>query len=182
MDARNGILLFYTKKEQDMEKLSFYKINEKYVKYMSQFDKKISKNYDEKARRPFIGIVLKVEEILYFAPFTSPKQKHLEMKNTIDFLKIDGGKLGAINFNNMMPIPIEQCIKIDVHNEIDEAYKILLYKQINWCKEKENTLLILRKAETLYKKVINKKLPQNIIERCCDFKLLEEKSKPYIEN
>lgn len=82
----------------------------------------------------------------------------------------------------MMPIPIKQCIKIDVHNESDEAYKILLYKQINWCKEKENTILILHKAETLYKKVINKKLPQNIIERCCDFKLLEEKSKQYIEN
>ena len=165
-----------------MEKLNFYKINEKYVKYMSQFDNRISKNYEEKARRPFIGIVLNVDGILYFAPFTSPKPKHLKMKNTIDFLKIDEGRLGAINFNNMIPIPIEQCMKIDVQNEPDEAYKILLYKQINWCNEGEHTVLILNKARTLYTKVINKKLPQRINDRCCDFKMLEEKSKGYKEN
>ena len=89
-----------------MEKLNFYTVEERYVKYMSQFDKRISKSYDEKARRPFIGIVLNVDGILYFAPFTSPKPKHVEMKNTIDFLKIDNGNLGAINFNNMMPISV----------------------------------------------------------------------------
>ena len=27
------------------------------------------------------------------------------MHNTIDFYKIDGGKYGAINFNNMFPVP-----------------------------------------------------------------------------
>ena len=162
-----------------MKKLNFYTVKEEYVKYMSQFDKKISKSYDEKARRPFIGIVLNVDGILYFAPFSSPKAKHLKMKNTIDFLKIDNGNLGAINFNNMMPIPIDQCVKIDVANESDQTYKTLLYKQINWCNEKGNTLVILNKAKNLYNKVINKKLPQRIIDRCCDFKMLEEKSKEY---
>lgn len=162
-----------------MEKLNFYTVKERYVKYMSQFDKKISKSYAEKARRPFIGIVLNVDGILYFAPFTSPKLKHLKMKNTIDFLKIDNGNLGAINFNNMIPIPIDQCVKIDVENESDEIYKTLLYKQINWCNEKENRLLILNRAKNLYNKVVNKKLPQRIIDRCCDFKMLEEKSKEY---
>lgn len=162
-----------------MEKLNFYTISGEYVKYMNQFDNRILKAYDEKARRPFIGIVLKVDEILYFAPFTSPKKKHLTMKNTIDFLKIDEGKLGAINFNNMIPIPIEQCKKIDVENEPDEAYKTLLYKQINWCNDKENNIIILNKARKLYEKVISNKLPQRIIDRCCDFKLLEEKSRIY---
>lgn len=162
-----------------MDKLNFYTINEKYVKYMSKFDSKIAKSYDDKARRPFIGIVLNIEGILYFAPFTSPKPKHIKMKNTLDFLKIDNGKLGAINFNNMMPIPMEQCIKIDVQNETDETYKILLYKQINWCNEKRNTILILNKAKSLYYKITNRKLPQKIIDRCCDFKMLEEKLKEY---
>lgn len=162
-----------------MEKLNFYTINSTYVKYLNQFDNRILKAYDEKARRPFIGIVLKVEDVLYFAPFTSPKKKHLEMKNTIDFLKIDNGKLGAINFNNMIPIPLDQCIKIDVENEKDILYKTLLYKQINWCNEKENNKIILNKAKKLYEKIINKKLPQRIIDRCCDFKMLEEKSKEY---
>lgn len=99
------------------------------------------------------------------------------MKNKVDFLKIDEGKLGAINFNNMIPVPIEQCIKIDVENEKDNKYKMLLYKQINWCNK--NTKMILHKAESLYNKVINNKLPKNIIDRCCNFTLLEEKSKNY---
>ena len=41
----------------------------------------------------------------YFAPLSSPKQKHLKMKNDIDFYKLSNGKLGAINFNNMIPVP-----------------------------------------------------------------------------
>lgn len=162
-----------------MNKLYFYKVNEDYVKYMSRFDSRISKSYDEKAKRPFIGIILNVEGVLYFAPFTSPKKKHLTMKNTIDFLKIDEGKLGAINFNNMIPIPMEECIKIEVEKEQDETYKNLLYKQISWCNKKENTKIILNRAKTIYEKVLNNKLPQRIIDRCCDFKVLEEKSKLY---
>lgn len=165
-----------------MEKLNFYTVNEDYIKYISKFDSKISKSYEEKAKRPFIGIVLQVNELYYFAPFTSPKTKHLKMKNTIDFLKIDGGILGAINFNNMIPIPIGYCIKIDVDNEKSKNYRNLLYKQINWCNEKENKEIILNKAKSLYNKVIHKKVPSKIIERCCDFKLLEEKCKEFIKN
>lgn len=160
-----------------MNKLNFYIVKEKYILYMREFDRRISKNYAEKSKRPFIGIILEVNEVLYFAPFTSPKKKHLKMKNKVDFLKIDEGKLGAINFNNMIPVPIEQCIKIDVENEKDNKYKMLLYKQINWCNK--NTKMILHRAELLYNKVINNKLPKNIIDRCCNFRLLEEKSKNY---
>lgn len=162
-----------------MKKLKFYKVKEKYIMYLNQYDKKISKSYGEKAKRPFIGIVLEIDNVLYFAPFTSPKKKHLTMKNTIDFLKIDNGKLGAINFNNMIPIPIDECELIDVEKEKNESYRNLLYKQINWCNEKNNNKVILNKAYNLYHKVINKKIPENIIKRCCDFKKLEEKSKEF---
>lgn len=74
----------------------------------------------------------------------------------------------------MIPIPMEQSIKIDVENEQDETYKILLYKQIHWCNERKNANVILNRAKNLYNRVINKKLPQRIIDRCCDFKMLEE--------
>lgn len=163
-----------------MDKLNFYKVNEEYIKYIRKFDEKVSQSYNEKARRPFIGIILNVDGILYFAPFTSPKKKHLKMKNTIDFLKIDNGNLGAINFNNMIPIPLEQCIKIDVDNETDKKYEILLHKQIKWCNKKMNRVIIFHKANNLYNKVITKTIPQRILERCCDFKLLEEKYKEFL--
>ncbi|MBO5349526.1 MAG: type III toxin-antitoxin system ToxN/AbiQ family toxin [Clostridia bacterium] len=79
----------------------------------------------------------------------------------------------------MIPIPIEECIKIDVESEKNENYKTLLHKQINWCNKKENIIIILNKANKIYAKKSNKKLPQRIIDRCCDFRLLEQKSKNY---
>ena len=162
-----------------MNKFNFYKIDENYIKYLEKYDNKVSKSYDNKSKRPFIGIVLNVEGILYFAPFTSPKKKHLNMKNSIDFLKLDGGKLGAINFNNMIPVPEKQCIKIDVQNEKNDKYQMLLYKQIKWCNKKENVRIILNKASKLYRKFEQNKIPTQIINRCCNFKLLEQKSRKY---
>lgn len=58
----------------------------------------------EKELRSFIGIVFEINNCEYFASLSSPKEKHLKMHNTLDFVKIDNGKFGAINFNNMMPI------------------------------------------------------------------------------
>ena len=53
--------------------------------------------------RPFIGILMTHDDIEYVIPLTSPKDKHKNMKNTMDFHKINGGKWGAINFNHMFP-------------------------------------------------------------------------------
>ena len=34
-----------------------------------------------------------------------------KLKSKLDFLKIDNGKLGAINFNNMLPVTKKNIIK-----------------------------------------------------------------------
>lgn len=36
------------------------------------------------------------------------------MRSKLDFLRIDSGKLGAINFNNMLPVIDNNIIKIDL--------------------------------------------------------------------
>lgn len=44
--------------------------------------------------RPYIGVLLEINnKIKYFAPLSSPKIKHRNMKTQIDFIKIDGGKI-----------------------------------------------------------------------------------------
>ena len=43
--------------------------------------------------------------------------KHLKLKSKIDFLEIDNGKLGAINFNNMLPVTENNIIKLDLDKE-----------------------------------------------------------------
>ena len=93
------------------------------------------KAYDIKEKRPFIGIILKINDINYFAPLSSPKEKHKKMKNNIDFLKINNGRDGVINLNNMIPIPYQYYYKIDINEEIkkDKKYGLILKYQIIWC-------------------------------------------------
>ena len=73
--------------------MKFYHIADAYVEYLRHYDSKVAKNKQE--RRPYIGVVVQVGEYKYYAPFTSPKLKHIRMKNGKDFRKIGGGQYGA---------------------------------------------------------------------------------------
>lgn len=101
------------------------------------------------------------------------------MKNCEDFMRIDSGKLGAINFNNMIPLVDSAIIDIDI-NKCELKYKILLNKQLKFFKKKE--LEIIYKASKLYKAYKTKTLRSQVYIRCCNFLLLEKKSKHYDPN
>lgn len=167
---------------------NFYNINSNYCDYLRNYDKNIPYTMDNKATRPFIGIVIKIDDINYYAPLTSPKEKHLKMKNQIDFLKIDNGNLGAINFNNMIPVTEDNISKIQIKNIQDKDYKNLLENQLSWCNKKQNKQNILDKAKKLYDYINNPNNIKNvdrwekIKSRCCDFKKLEQLAKVYTNN
>lgn len=142
----------------------------------------ILKSFDNKSKRPYIGIILEINNVNYFAPLSSPKKKHENMKNSIDFIKINKGRDGVINLNNMIPIPSEQCYEIDIKEEIkiDKKYGLILKYQIIWCnKNKEN---IIKKAKKLYNLIINDRANFSLKNRCCNFKVLEEKLNQFILN
>lgn len=82
-----------------MKKLKLYKISEKYIHFLREVDP-VNVKYNKKERRPYVGVVLEIQQFFYFAPLASPKPKHLTMKNSLDFIKIDGGTLGVINLIN----------------------------------------------------------------------------------
>ena len=98
--------------------MRFYNIKDDYITFLRQYDMKITENKQE--ARPYVGVVLEINGIHYYAPFTSPKPKHQKMKNGKDFRKINQGIYGAINFNNMIPIVAEALIEIDINNMEDE--------------------------------------------------------------
>ena len=120
---------------------------------------------------------------MYFAPLSSPKAQHLMLKSKLDFLKIDNGKLGAINFNNMLPVTGKNIVKLDLDKECltksEEKYTKLLKEQIYWLNRNDEKLY--GRSKKIYDKYINKTLAKNIYERCCNFKLLEEKCLEYNE-
>ena len=103
------------------------------------------------------------------------------MKKTIDFVKIDNGKLGAVNFNNMIPVQDNNYKMIDLNmppqNEKEAKYKKLLKNQLLWLNKNQQS--IRGKAIKLYKNHKNGNLPQRIMNRCCNFSLLEEKCGDY---
>lgn len=151
------------------------KIDSKYCDYLRQFDDKVPYNKDKKELRPFVGILFQIHDCEYFAPLTSPKPKHLKMKNTLDFFKIDDGKLGAINFNNMLPV-MNQNYSI-ITFDSDKKYNELLLHQLEWLNE--NHRQIRKTSRTLYNLYNSDNLIPSIKNRCCNFKLLEEKCSMY---
>ena len=114
-------------------KIYFYTVNPSYCDFLRQFDKCVPYNFDKKDTRPFVGVLIKINDSLYYAPLTSPKPKHLKMKNQLDFIKIKGGELGAINLNNMIPIPQSELKEISFSSYSDDKYKSLLQNQWEWC-------------------------------------------------
>lgn len=157
--------------------LLLVEVDSKYCNYLRKYDSKVSYNYGEKAHRPYVGVLFNIGSCMYFAPLSSPKPKHLKLKTKVDFIKIDNGRLGAINFNNMIPVT-ENNIKIInlrklMDNKKDILYMKMLNKQIYWLNR--HKAIIYRKSEKLYNMFVNNLLPDNIAKRCCDFKLLEEK-------
>lgn len=99
------------------------------------------------------------------------------MKNKIDFLKIDGGKLGAVNFNNMLPVQNKNITILDLGKKcitkLEEKYQKMLKEQIYWLNR--NSEKLYHKAQKLYERYIHDKMDIATKKRCCDFKLLEEK-------
>lgn len=152
-------------------------IEESYIRYLFSYDKKVM--YNKGQKRPYLGILFEVRGLKYYAPLSHPKEKFLKMKNAEDFMRIEGGELGAINFNNMIPVVTEAIIPIYISEIEDVKYKFLLINQLRWFHK--NQIAILNKATKLYRARKNKTLRPAVYARCCDFALLESKSKGYIK-
>jgi hypothetical protein len=156
--------------------MKIWKISDEYINEISNLDKNIS--YNKNSTRPYVGVLFKIDKLQYFAPLSSPKPKHLTMKTDRDFVKIDGGKLGVINLNNMLPIcdnsmleNMSSTITLEMNKE-QRQYALLLSNQLVWIKN--NKSLISIKAGKLHSKYLANKLPNNIKKRCVNFVTLEK--------
>ena len=69
-----------------MNRLKFYNIDNNYINYLYQFDNKVPYNKDQK--RPYIGIIIEVNNMKYFAPLFSPKQVHSKYSDNPTYMKI----------------------------------------------------------------------------------------------
>ena len=155
----------------------------KYVRDLARVDDKVMSvsPQENKEKRPFVGVVVILESKKYCIPLTSPKPKHKKMKNDLDFSKMYDANdkfIGALNFNNMIPVSKEFIISININpnrydSPKDKIYKELLNNQLDWCNNNRET--IERKANKLYRFITQTpEKSHNLTRRCCDFKKLEQ--------
>lgn len=154
--------------------LKLYYINQDYISYLRKFDSKVF--YNKRTTRPYVGVVVIHNGFNYFAPLASPKPKHQKLKaNTIDIFKISNGELGILNINNMIPTP-KSCLTEVLPLINDEKYKFLLEKQITFLNDNKRDLFLkINNFMCLYHEGKLKKIEN----RCCNFRLLEEKCLEY---
>ena len=157
----------------------------KYIRNLHNLDDKVLSVSPQtgKDNRVFVGIVIICGMQKYCIPLSSPKEKHKNMKNSMDFSKIevDGKLLGVLNFNLMIPIEEKQLQMVDTtiykrDRDNIKVYKRLCLQELRWCQE--NSELVCNKANVLYKKYISgedfagKK-------RCLNFLKLEQECRKY---
>ena len=160
--------------------MKVYRIKDEYISYLRSKEQQILKN--KNGKRPYVGVILMINNFNYYVPLSSPKPKHKTMKNSKDFHKIAGGTYGAINFNKIIPVPNECIISFRFENEENKEYRSLLqnqYKVISTLEE-----IIKKKSEMIYKLFHTNdedltSADLKIKYRCCDFDLLEQMCKEY---
>lgn len=159
------------------EKLKFYTINEDYIEYLSQFDSHVSWNKEQK--RPYLGIVLKIENHLYFAPLYSYKVGYDKYKENPTFMRIEdrkGKNIAIIRFAEMIPVP-DNCLELLDFNARGEKYRDLLQSESDFVND--NRAIIYAKAKKIYRNVVKIKIPF-FIDISCNFEELEKRAKKYI--
>ena len=183
-----GCSFFVFKEENEIKTINWYIIKNEYVNYLKQFDNKVQNIDYKKSIKPYIGMIFSLDKFNYYVPISSPKSKHYSMGENIDFLKImDGDKIiSVINLNNMIPVDNSSVELLDYKrisryiifkNQTEKLkYIALLRKELLIINNRKKE--IFERAKKLYEIKINSP-KSKIAKRCCNFKLLERKSKSF---
>ena len=175
-----------------LNNFGLYTVNPDYLEFLYKIDSEVyyAPSY-RKATKPFIGIVVLIDNVDYFIPLTSAKRKHLKWKNVSDqhfiiyevvdnkiIKKGDLSKpysetqsirlLAVLDFKKMIPVP-KACYKpINFRDISDYKYVNLLKKEYQFCLSIKSKLL--QKVVSLYN---NQKQTGFVRKANCNFEKLE---------
>jgi protein AbiQ len=157
------------------KRIRIYEIKYEYIQYLSVYQKHIFSHKDGKSNRKYIGIVMEINGIKFFAPLSSYKDKHKRMREAVDFIKIKD--YAVINLNNMIPVPSDQIIELDINKEKDLSYRYLLQAESREVNRQKNR--IRKNAEIVYSHKIHNGNTTALAKRTNDFKMLEKLCREY---
>lgn len=153
-----------------MDNLKLYEISSAYIDYLVPYVPHLFQNKQagQQNERKYIGVVLSVNDMDYFAPLSSFKEKHRRMQEGLDFIKIRN--YAVINLNNMFPVPAGQYSYVDISKERNPRYKSLLLAEYRYIKSVQER--IRKNAAILYRLKISGS-ESALTRRCNDFVKLE---------
>jgi protein AbiQ len=161
-----------------MESLKIYKVQDKYIRYLSTVDHRVQ--YNKGAHRPYVGIVLTVGSYRYFVPMESPKPNHKKLKPAVHIMPLDGGNYGQLGFNNMIPIRSDALIPFDIDSEPNPQYAELLRRQASYINRHKAD--VFNRASKTYFRATTATEENFFKSVCCDFKKLERACDRYDPN
>lgn len=121
-----------------MNDLNFYTVDLKYVNYLKDielkergFSRVPNVEYGKERKEKFLcGIVLIINDIDYYVPVSSFKEKR---KNNFLIMDKKGNPISSLRFNYMFPVP-KELVKIrDIDSIPDLAYKNLVGYELRYC-------------------------------------------------
>lgn len=162
---------FFTSERNLSMNIRFYEINAQYIDYLSSLESHFfhNKRPHQQNERKYIGIVLQVNGMDYFAPLSSFKPKHAKMNERVDFIKIKN--YAVININNMFPVPVGLYTYVNIQKIKNGRYRVLLQAEYRIIKKMRER--ILKNAEFVYDHRIEKGASTPLGKRCHDFQSLE---------
>ena len=160
-----------------MDNIKLYEIDSAYIDYLSGYAQHLfhNKQAGQINERKYIGVILTVNGMEYFAPLSSYKEKHARMQEALDFIKVKN--YAVININNMFPVPKGLAVYVDISKERNPKYKSLLlaeYRAIKAMQEK-----IRKNAQLVYNHKVEHGDSTSLAKRCNDFLLLEKACRDY---
>ncbi len=149
-----------------MNDLKLYEISEKYISYISSFEKLVfsSKEDNRNHTRKYLGIVYSINGYHYYIPLSSPKNTDYRIDNGVRKIRTSiipiiritsqssSGELelkGTLKLSNMIPVPASELTLYDIEHEPDAFYKSLIHKEMLFIRKNKNK--IIQNAKIIYK-------------------------------
>ena len=142
--------------------MKLFEVSDRYINYMKQFfysSMLDNKEERRKHRRKYLGIIISINNINYFAPLSSPKLSDYDnygkiRKSSAIVLRMiknhskNPQLLATIILNNMIPVPDSEIILYNLNDEKDIKYKNFVIDELDWIQQ--NTTKIIKTAKALY--------------------------------
>lgn len=154
------------------ENFGLYNVDVDYLRYLNSIESEVQFSDDKDyGQKPFLGIVILIDEYSYFIPLTSAKRKHAKWKNVgpahyLVYEQVDKDELrkndifksisdtealkifAALDIKKMIPVKTGLYSRIDFSSLSDRKYADLLEKEYRFCQKIQDGILV--KAKQIY--------------------------------